>query len=349
MKVLADLHHADLYYSLQLLFEKRLGAELYRPIGLEWYTEGFWNVFPHPDTAGQYLGLNQAINIPKDVHGNPLPRGARVNEEYRFEDGIYYVTDVTKGKIQRAITLEKFRSMEFDIVLSSIPAHIEPFNRLIAQSQPRAKHIFQVGNAWGHQRGVKNILASAAPFAVPDGVNACFYHQEFDLDVWRYVPPTNHSTVYSWIHWMLRKDLMNTFASRLPGWTFRSFGAGLEDHVMETDKQAEKMRESGWTWHYKPEGDGYGYAPHRACATGRPLIVWGEFYKGKLAGQLMEDLVTCVDIGRRSIEESIRILGRLSNPEEHIRMSEAAHRRFAEVVDFDREFVEIRRFLENLR
>jgi hypothetical protein len=348
MKVLADLHHADLYYSLQLLFEKRLGAELYRPIGMEWYHEGFWNVFPHPDTAGQFLGLNQAIDIPKDVHGNPLPRGARVNEEYRFEDGIYYVTDVTKGKIQRAITLDKFRSMEFDLLVSSIPAHIEPFNKLISQSQPRAKHIFQVGNVWGCQPGVKNILASTAPFSVPDGVRVCFYHQEFDLDVWRYTPPTNHTKVYSWIHWMQRKDLMNQYAASLPGWEFRSFGAGLEDHIMETDKQAERMLESGWTWHYKPEGDGYGYAPHRACATGRPLIVWGDFYKGKLAGQLMQDGVTCVDISRRSFSDSAHMIRRLSHAEEHLKMAEAAHRRFCDVVSFEEEEQRIRRFLEQL-
>jgi hypothetical protein len=118
---------------------------------------------------------------------------------------------------------------------------------------------------------------------------------------------------------------------------------------METDKQAEKMRESGWTWHYKPEGDGYGYAPHRACATGRPLIVWASAYRDKLAGQLMDDMVTCVDISRRSTEESIKILGRLSNPEEHNRMAEAAHSRFKDVVDFDREFANIKGFLENLR
>jgi hypothetical protein len=34
MKILVDfVGHADLYYSMHLLFEKRLGHELYRPTG----------------------------------------------------------------------------------------------------------------------------------------------------------------------------------------------------------------------------------------------------------------------------------------------------------------------------
>ena len=41
MKVLADRHHAGLFYSLQLLGD-RLGWEVYTPIGREWWDEGIW-------------------------------------------------------------------------------------------------------------------------------------------------------------------------------------------------------------------------------------------------------------------------------------------------------------------
>lgn len=43
MRVLADYHHHDLFESLAILFEDRLGWELYRPIGMEWFDEGYWN------------------------------------------------------------------------------------------------------------------------------------------------------------------------------------------------------------------------------------------------------------------------------------------------------------------
>jgi hypothetical protein len=202
MRVLADFHHQDLYYSLQLLFEKRLGWELYRPIGLEWYHEKYWNVYPHIGTAQQYLSLDQAINPPIGLDG-PFPEHKLLNKNYTFSDGIYYVNDPSKDKLNRGITLEKFKETEFDILVSSIPQHIAPFNGLIRKYHPKAKHIFQVGNAWGHLPGINNILASTAKFDTPPNINTCFYHQEFDLDVFRYEPPTCHSKVFSLLNSLL--------------------------------------------------------------------------------------------------------------------------------------------------
>lgn len=351
LRVFADLHHAELYYSLQLLFEKRLGAELYRPIGLDWWHQGYWKVFPHIDTAKQFLGLDQAINIPKDVHGNPLPTSARVNQFYTFEDGIYYVTDVTKGKVNRGVTLDKFKEMKFDILISSIPDHIPQWNRLISEYQPNAKHVFQVGNAWGYQGGVKNILSSTAEFTVPQGINACFYHQEFDLDTFRYSDPTpNRRRVTSYIHYMRNKDLMNGVAEMNKDWEFRSYGAGMEDSIMETAKLADSIRDSTFVWHYKPEGDGYGHVIHNAFATGRPPIVWGSHYKTKLASQLMVHGETCLDVEK--LGSTLALLGaisRYSEPDRHLEMCQKAHSRFKQVVDFDAQEQRVRKFIEELR
>lgn len=347
MKVLADLHHAELFYSLQLLFEKRLGWELYRPIGLDWYHEGYWKVFPHIDTAKQYLGLDQAMEIPKDLHGNPLPPSARINQLYREEDGIYYVTDITKGKINRGITLDKFKDMEFDILLSSMPPHIQPFNQLIQKYQPKAKHIFQVGNAWGRQAGIKNILSSTASFATPVNINACFYHQEFELETFRYEPPTVHNAVYSYIHWMKKKDLMNKITSQLPDWEFRSFGANMEDGIAKTKDLAQQMRNSAFTWHYKPEGDGYGHTVHNTFASGRPPIIWGSHYHGKIASQLFTHGETCVDA--EVVGSNLpQYLETMSQPQNHNPFCEAVYNRFKKVVNFDQEEIEIRKFLERL-
>ena len=349
MKVFCDLHHADLYYSLQLLFEKRLGAEMYRPIGLDWYTEGFWHVYPHVDTAKQFLGLDQAINPPKDVHGNFLSDREQLNKYYRFEDGIYYVRDTTKDKIQRGITLDKFKEMHFDILISSMPAHINCFNQLIHKYQRKAKHIFQVGNAWGRQPGVFNILASIAPFSIPadSGLNICFYHQEFDLDDFRYEPPEVHNKIDSYIHYMQKPELLRQYANAL-GYESHTHGAGMEGCFHKTAHIGECMRNSGWTWHYKPGGDGYGHILHNSFACGRPVIIQKAFYKGQIAEELLVDGETCVDITSREAKYSIALIQEMSKPENHKEVCKRVRKRFDEVVNFNKEEQKIRSFLDRV-
>jgi len=340
-RVLADFHHEDLFYSLHLLFEERLGWELYRPIGLEWYQEGYWNVYPHPATAAQYLGLFQGTSWPEDT--------GCMNRQYVCEDGIYYVKDTVHDITGRAVTLEKFSSMDFDIVISSMPQHIHSFNRLIQQRQPKAKHIFQVGNAWGHQPGVANIMASTAPFHVPGDINIVFYHQEFKLDLFSYQPPTNHKLAHSYIHYMREPELLSQYRRELPDWTFKTYGAGMEDTIGPIKDMAEAYKRSGWTWHIKPEGDGYGYGCHRAFACGRPLIIKGRYYQGKLLGPMLEDSVNCIDLSQHSLQENLNLLRYYSQPELHLRICENAHKKFQDIVNFDAEEQKIRRFLSDLR
>jgi hypothetical protein len=349
MKVFADHHHAALFHSLQLLFEGRLEWELYRPIGPEWHTEGYWHVYDHPHTVNQFLGLHQGREVPMDVHSDPLIENECKNKHYTVEDGVYYVYDPVHNLSHKAVTLDKFKEMDFDILISSIPAHIQPFNKLIAQFQPKAKHIFQVGNAWGHQPGVANIMASTAPFPAPSDVNCAFYHQEFDLDTYRYAPPRFHNVVNSYIHYMKAPELMDNYAGNFPGWQWTKYGAGMDLSIMGVDGVGNTMQRSAWTWHYKPEGDGYGHVIFSSYACGRPAIIWGDFYRGKLAEHLLEDTVTCIDISKHSAEENIRTIHRLSEPEEHTAICERSYERFRQVVDFDQEFEQLKVFLENLR
>jgi hypothetical protein len=295
-RIFVDYHHSALYRSLQLLFEERLGWEVYRAIGSEWYHEGYWKVYDHPHTVDQFLGLQQASGVPKDVHGDPLTEDECKNLHYTVEDGIYYIHDPVHKSNHRAITLDRFKGMKFDVVLSSIPQHIGPFNELIAKFQPGAKHIFQVGNAWGHQSGVKNILASTSPFPVPAGVNVCYYHQEFDLDIFQYEPPQFHNVVNSYIHYMKNPELMDQYAAHFPGWQWTRFGAGMDLAILGCSGVANAMKRSAFTWHYKPEGDGFGHSLFSSYACGRPAIIQAQFYNGKLARALLSDGITCIDM-----------------------------------------------------
>jgi hypothetical protein len=348
LKVLIDYHHGDLFYSLQLLFEKRLDWEVYRPIGVDWYHQKYWNVFDHIDTARQFLAIGDTLEDIWDQH--PGCHYFALNQDAKeVQPGVFGVYDPTKHALQMGITLEAFKETKFDLLISSIPQHIGPYNRLIQQYQPQAKHVFQVGNAWGHLPGVKNILASTSKFPVPSNINACFYHQEFDLDVFRYEPPTVRNAVNSYIHWMHGAQYLKSAASRLPDWVFRTHGAGMDEDVAKTADIAEKMRASTFTWHYKPGGDGYGHILHNTFACGRPPLVWAPDYRGKLAERLLVDRETCIDASVNSLEENVRLMRHYSQPEEHNRMCENVHKKFTEVVNFDEDEQRIRKFLDSLQ
>src|SRR3990172_6286612 len=98
--VLADFHHAGLLQSLILLFENRLGGNVYRPIGMEWADQGYWKVFDHPATRLQYLTYNQGYR-PQD--------GTRpLNIIEKAQDDVYYCQDIDSGYYNKAVSLEKF-------------------------------------------------------------------------------------------------------------------------------------------------------------------------------------------------------------------------------------------------
>lgn len=351
LRVLADYHHGDLFHSLQLLFEKRLGWRLYRPVAMEWYHEGFWNVYPHIDTARQYLDVHEAAEVSKLAEKYPNTMFSSLNRgAFESDEGFFVIPDVSKpGYCQNGITLPRFKETKFDIIIASMPQHLPLYQKLIEQYQPQAKLIFQMGNEWGYIPGCKNILASTAPFDVPKDVNVVFYHQEFDLNLFTYEPPTNHTRVRSYIHVMQELELRDQYRTMLSDWDWKSFGALMDQTLCLTSDIAAEMKDAGWTWHVKPGGDGYGYGIHHSYARGRPLIVKGSYYRNRLAERLMVDNETCIDVSRGSVYDNCLRLRQAAHPENHIKMCEKARARFNDVVDFNRDEQNIRRFLENLR
>jgi hypothetical protein len=151
---------------------------------------------------------------------------------------------------------------------------------------------------------------------------------------------------------MREKEFMNATASMggMKDWTFRSYGAGMEDTIAETRKIAETMIASGFTWHFKPEGDGYGHILHNSFACGRPVIINTNHYQGKLGAALLEGGQTCVDIRRYATAGTLsQALEFYARPEEHRKLCEGVRRKFDQVVNFDYEFEHILKpFLERL-
>ncbi len=345
IKVFADFHHSSLLRSLVLLFEGRLGMELYRPIGMEWFREGYWAINDLEDTARQFL----------DIDSQPADMTPPLNNAAPILPGVYWVSDPGGKSHHRACTLAFFQQNRFDYVISSIPAHVPLFKELIAKYQPHAKLIVQMGNNWQLENYVgHNVLASVAPQFAP-GVNAHFYHQEFDLDVFRDTPVPPARKVYSFVNviqqmpqaWADYSELKRMM-ERL-GWEFRAYGGQCPDGNMTGPHElARKMREAAFIFHVKPGGDGFGHIIHNAYAVGRPIITRPSHYRGQLAEQLLIP-GTFIDLDRYGRAEVKNILTRLMfDPDGLEAMGRRAAQRFDEVVDYEKESREVAAWLENL-
>lgn len=343
-KVFSDLHHFGLFNSLHLLFEKRLGGQLYRPIGEDWLHKGYWKMAEiynnHPATVAQYLGTTDSM--PTDGKG------------------LYPIEDQGHGYVQNAITLDRFMSEPIDLIIASIPQHIDSFAKLAADHPNKPKVVYQIGNQWdlNINSPIKNVMASARLAYCPPGFNVIEYHQEFDTEIFRppktgdLIQPVIRSFVncfntasiyeYDWNQFLQQESLM-------PNWKFESLGGSCRDGNADGQWQvAQKIRESAFVWHVKYAGDGYGHVLHSAAACGRPIIFKKQYYTGKLGEVLLRDGVTGIQIDGLNLQE---IKAKIEHFSDHTRwqtLSDNIYQVFKENVDFDAEELAMRQFLQNL-
>jgi len=345
-RVLADFHHAGLLHSLIMLFEDRLGYEVYRPIGMEWAEKGFWKVYDHPDTQKQYLSTTLGY---KPVDGSPPLN----NIVAKVVPGVYYCQDIDSGYYNKAITFEAFKNADFDIIIASLPQHIEPFKKLIAEYQPKAKLIFQVGNQWD---GVDapNIMASAKLQNVPEHINYVEYHQEFSLKLFNaqdrnWQPKSigsfmNCPDVFPDYHTLLAIE------EELPDWDISIHGGqGRDGSIGGAKLVAEVMRSLQFVWHVKAGGDGYGHILFNTAACGVPTIVKKSYYSNKLGEKLLIDGVTCIDIDGLNGPAILEKLLHFAEPTRYTAMCKNVEANFISTVNFDDDEKNIRAFLERLK
>jgi len=349
-KILADMHHGDLYESLRILFEDRLGWELYRPIGTEWYYDGYWKVYDHPNTADQYLGISSLVplsvnNIPvTQEHGN----SAWINRiQLENRNGIYIIRDCNHGgRNHKAITLAAAKDFGFDIVLSSMPVHFSLYENFRQQFCPNAKHIFQVGNVnWNVPPGAKNLLNSTT--LDPGGVHSVRYHQEFSLTEFSFKPCPNPRSLTNLMHIQAGHYAREFYDLKklLRGWVVKDYGATNVDGPV--DNISEVIQNSGFIWHCKRGGDGYGYNVHNAFACGRPMVTACSQYLGLMAEPLFMPGVTVIDLEKHGVAGVATKLKEAAD--DYDNWSRRTYAQFCAVVDFDKEFEQIKHFLGNLQ
>lgn len=347
MKIFADLHHTDLYASFHYLFEDRLGHELYRPIGHDWFKQGYWKIAApygdNPATIDQYLKINSK---PKD--GTP-----QLNQTEKIEEDIHYIWDGHRDFHQKAITLDKFLSMDFDVIIASIPDHIEAYKKLIKDHNLKAKLIYHIGNIGWHDHipwtEVDNIMASVKEFPTLPEKNVVFYRQEFDLDLFKPVNETKNQ-ITSFVNILPNAFTWDTMAAKMPEYEWKAYGISSPDGIISDIRQlAGIMRESKFGYHYKPQGDGYGHIIHNWMAVGRPVLVGLYDYADKLAGEMLVDMETCINISIRSPGQVAAIVHDITHDGRYEIMVENVKKKFKEMVDFEKDAKKVELFLKFLR
>ena len=338
MNILVDYHHGALLTSLYKLFVERLGWTMYIPMGIDWYDKEYWSIEDgvktdiHYEMAKQYL---LSPTIPNFTIKTP--------EQPKIEYA--YLSDVDAG-------------LKFDIVLTSVPCRYQSFEKFVHDFGMNSKLIFQAGNNFYHGSpfiaNVKNLLSSATgPYhLMTQTPNKVFYHQEFDLGLFR-PEACNVNTITNFQHFMCKPDLFHGLEVTMPNWRFRSFGGGNRESALNSiSVLAAWMRKSGFVWHVKTIDEGYGHTIHNAFACGKPLITDTQYMtvyqQGKIPNTCMSLYTpdTIIDIKNMSREDiRAELLRRADNYQYY---SDKVYAKFKEVVDFDKEFVEVKAFLERL-
>lgn len=339
MRVLVDFHHHDLWESLRLLFEVRYGWELYRPIGMEWFTEGYWNherKFWGDAIAKQYLE----------------PWGSD-------SDGLRL--DPSHGVNYRLLTLEQARELRPDIVISTLAHNHEGFARFASENN--ATFGLQIGNVrfsaidmaedrW--DLAAFGLVSGRMPVAPPKP--HVVYHQEFSLRDFAPAPPPRlglrvASFVQCYPETAWAYQIMQDIAGRAPEHDWAVYGAYGQapidqyaaGNIDRCAGVAGAMKNADVAWHLKRWSDGYGHVFHNWHAIGRPMIGWRSYYADQLGGDLWLEGETCWDIERMAPDDVVALLRRFRDDEDfHLRACERSAARFREVVNFEAEAEAIR-------
>ena len=356
MKVLCDYHHHDLWESLELL-AARLGWTLYRPIGMDWFDQGYWNFERawHGDkVAKQYL----------TPWGSDLPLLTHEGQSHRL--------DKSHDRFQHLVTLDAARGMKFDIVLASVAHNHEGFARFAAENG--ATFGLQLGNVRFSEIDMREdrwdlaafgLVTTLLPVAPPKPY--VVHHQEFALNDtvpqmggFYHAAPEPHErlVVSSFVNCFAENErgyaqFRDTAALR-PDYDWRvygSYGSAPEDeyacgNIDKCNGVADAMRASDVAWHTKQWSDGFGHVIHNWFAVGRPVVGYEWYYRTQLAGPLWQEGVTSFDLTEKNPEQAMALLDRLAQDDDlRIRMGDAAAARFREIVNYAEEAEAIRKML----
>lgn len=316
MKILSDFHHPALWKSLDLLLVKRLGYQLYRPIGMEWFDQGYWQhekFFRYDDLAKHFL-------LPLDVNG------------YSF------------------LTLEAARDIKPDIIIATVPGNVLGFREFA--DEVGAKLVQQVGNnehyvPWND---VDIVMDSTMHNPPPSfGGKYLRYNQEIDPRFFD-IQPAPDGPVSSFLNVWHRDqgglEFFDRVARHFPG-RFRLYGEN-GDNLKGDDEVIPAMAESSIVWHTKKIGDGWGHTLHAAMAARKPVISVNSFYNNMRGALMLRDNPGVLDIGGKDIDDVVASIRQMLESPDLIRqMGEFNRARFDAVIDYEVDAQVVREALES--
>lgn len=349
MRVLVDAIHADLLHSLRLL-GRRLGWELLTPGGMDWYDQGLWNFERQrlgDQVARQFLTVDGLDTEVHDAFVMNVPHGTTWVRNDPSHPG---------ERIAR-VSLEEARSQPWDLVISTLAENDEGLARLAGQ----------VGAVFGVQLGnqgqpcrwdlARFALCSTTTPELPGGkpwVPHVFYRQEFSLEDFHadggaLAEPDLVATRVQCFTGTPDYQLFRQLAGELPQLRFRWYGhCGEADELYGgnahgTPEVARQMHLARVAYHAKRWSDGYGHVIHDWAAIGRPILVTGDYYRGRLAEPILEG---SWNLEAHTVHETVKHLERLYEDDELWRQEcIRVAMRFREVVDFEAEAEAIRTML----
>lgn len=352
MNVLCDYHHGELYESLRKVFEVRLGGKLYRPIGREWHDEGYWAISHNEGTIDQFLDYR--FSTSGSISGTFVEDAGEI-EARGHKNYFKKILSIYDNPPHNTITFEAAKEFPWDIIIATFPPHYPIMLNFQKKFCPKAKYVIQFGNVVYPRyipEGIQNALNSTG--IVHSEIAHCLdYYQEFDTSCLNPQTPDNDGKFITCFlvnngghraadYWKLQ--------SLLPDWTFKEYGVLNKDGNIHLYKdQCQEIRRAAFLWHVKLNGDGYGYTLYRSLYAGKPVILnYGTVYSEHRLAKLgfMKDGETIIDYDGKTLEQIASSLQTMrSNFPIH---SENISRRMREIINFDREEQNIRRFIENL-
>ena len=240
--------------------------------------------------------------------------------------------------------------MKFDILMPTHPSHGTVYSDLGRQFQRQAKLIQQMGNA-NQRTGLPNVLHSS-PFPNPRKDQHCLrYHQEINPDLFYYSEPPEGRNIYSVVNCAPYIARYNAMKSCITDANWKYYGASSPDGALNGGiGVSTKMHEANIAWHLKPKG-GVGHSTKGWFAVGRPLVTnMKEHHKaGGDTLRLFRPGVTCIDLDSGSVHENEKKIRELLVPEVNLEWSKRVRKIFDEVINYDKQEEQVRKFLENLR
>lgn len=352
MRILLDAIHADLLESLLILFEDRLGWEVYVPVGMEWFDHG---IFRYGIADGNSdLVARQFLSFrPDDRVGHSPVRGGVAFTHWTR------VLDAHPGRTIKMVTLDQAYTY-WDCVIATL-AENEPGLRRFAVERG-AHYGIQVGN-----QGADNIWGGAQ-FALLSVTTPGFkpwkphvtYHQEFHLEDFyadggcESIPGVIQTRVQCFTGTPDYKRFLG-LATISRDLTWRWFGhCGTEDefyggNAPNTQAVASSMHVADVGYHVKRWSDGYGHVGFNWFAIGRPVLGSARYYADKLMGPMWVEGETSFDIDAMTDTEVVTLLRRFRDDREyHARICAQSSARFRSVVSFEAEAAAIKTMMEDV-